>query len=70
MATADPLMCVGCGKPIENGEKAIRVTEGKVQRSDFKSQALYGDMHVSCFRQLVGSADAVLAELEEQSRVA
>jgi hypothetical protein len=69
-ATAEKLAvrCIGCGKPVEDGEKAYRIAKGGIDRGEFDERSEYGNMHEECFHRAIESPKSVLEEVRRISR--
>lgn len=64
----ETVVCIGCGKPIEDGDKAYRITSGHVEDEGFEESAVFGDLHKSCFNRAVESPKLILEEVRQMAR--
>lgn len=60
--------CIGCGKKIEVGDRAMRMVKGKVAVSGFDEDKEWGEAHERCFLLAIGSPSAVLSEIKRQAK--
>jgi len=69
-ATAEELevRCIGCGRPIAEGEKIYRIAKGDLDSGEFDEHSEYGSMHEECFHRAVESPRSVLEEVRRISR--
>ncbi len=57
-----------CGKPVEKGKRAVRISNGTMRGKSWKEQSLFGVAHPRCFAASVDAPKTVLDELRREAR--
>ena len=66
----DNTRCAGCGKVIDEGSKAVRVSSGKVTDGEgsFEESKEWGVLHDCCFERSVESPSMALAKIKKLAK--